>query len=105
MQDISLTAIEFKLLIYLARHPNKVFTRDDILDTVWGKSLHVYPRSVDTHISKLRKKLESQANLIESVHGSGYRFKIPSTAQKQNNIAARMGEQSSATEQLPSMSL
>lgn len=74
-EEIHLTSIEFKLLILLASHPHRVFSRDDILDAVWGQSLYVYPRSVDTHISKLRKKLGPGAKFIESVHGSGYRFR------------------------------
>lgn len=72
--SIDLTALEFKLLTYLASRPGDVFSRDDILSKVWGDNLHVYPRSVDTHISKLRKKLGEASDAIRSVHGTGYRF-------------------------------
>ncbi|MES2857507.1 MAG: response regulator transcription factor, partial [Bdellovibrionota bacterium] len=72
--ELDLTPLEFKLLLLLANKPNHVFSRDEILNTVWGESIHVYSRSVDTHISKLRKKLDSYSGLIESVHGSGYRI-------------------------------
>lgn len=74
--DVDLTPIEFKLLLFLCKEINKVYSRDEILNSVWGESIHVYARSVDTHISKLRKKLGSKAGYIESVHGSGYRFTI-----------------------------
>lgn len=76
--EIDLTPIEFKLLVYLAKEPNKVFTRDDILNSVWGEDVHVFSRSVDTHISKLRKKLGMKADCIQSVHGTGYKFAVDS---------------------------
>ena len=72
--QIELTPIEFKLLLFLARKPNHVFTREEVLNAVWGQNIFVYARSVDTHISKLRKKLGDHARYIQSVHGSGYRF-------------------------------
>ena len=71
-----MTPIEFKLLTLLLSAPNRVFSRDEILDVIWGKNLHVYSRSVDTHISKLRKKLSPDANYIESVHGTGYKLRL-----------------------------
>lgn len=74
--DIDLTPIEFKLLLFLSKELNKVYSRDEILNSVWGESIHVYSRSVDTHISKLRKKLGAKSDYIESVHGSGYRFVV-----------------------------
>jgi DNA-binding response OmpR family regulator len=72
--QIELTPIEFKLLLFLARKPNHVFTREEVLNAVWGQNVYVYSRSVDTHISKLRKKLGDHSHYIQSVHGSGYRF-------------------------------
>jgi two-component system phosphate regulon response regulator PhoB len=51
-----------------------VIERDTILNDIWGEDVHVYSRSVDTHVSKLRKKLESVSVIIESVHGAGYKF-------------------------------
>lgn len=75
-QDIKvdLTALEFKLLSYLANRPHEVIHRDEILDQLWGTDVHVYARSVDTHISKLRKKLGLASNSIQSIHGTGYKF-------------------------------
>ncbi len=71
---IDLTALEFKLLMYFASRPGVVIPRDQILNDIWGEDIHVYHRSVDTHVSKLRKKLGPVAYVIESVHGSGYKF-------------------------------
>ena len=71
---IDLTALEFKLLALFAKQPEAVISRDDILNEIWGEDVHVYSRSVDTHVSKLRKKLAARSDLIESVHGTGYKF-------------------------------
>lgn len=74
MKDVDLTPIEFKILHYLVEEPGKACDREDILNKVWGKDIYVYHRSVDTHVSKLRKKLGPKGDLIRSVHGTGYRF-------------------------------
>lgn len=73
-EKIKLTAIEFKILMLLAHKPNVVIARDEILNAVWGRDIFVDSRSVDTHVSKLRKKLLGVSHLIQSVHGSGYKF-------------------------------
>jgi DNA-binding response OmpR family regulator len=73
-QKIELTAIEFKLLLLLANQPFEVISRDQFLSSIWGDDVHVYSRSVDTHISKLKKKLGPAATTIEAVHGVGYKF-------------------------------
>jgi DNA-binding response OmpR family regulator len=73
-QALDLTPIEYKLLANLMSEPGRVFSRDELLDSIWGKNIHVYSRSVDTHISKLRKKLGERSEMIESVHGTGYRL-------------------------------
>jgi two-component system alkaline phosphatase synthesis response regulator PhoP len=73
-RELGLTPREFKILLMLAAKPNSVLSREEILNTAWGENIHVYNRSVDTHISKLRKKLGSKADYIQSAHGSGYRF-------------------------------
>lgn len=78
-ERIELTPIEFKILLMLTKTPGKVFSRDEILSHVWGENIHVYTRSVDTHVSKLRKKIAPFSNYIQSVHGSGYRFHIDKT--------------------------
>jgi two-component system alkaline phosphatase synthesis response regulator PhoP len=85
--EIDLTPIEFKILLHLSKDTGKVSSRDEILNSVWGDSINVVNRSVDTHMSKLRKKLGSRANLITSVHGAGYRF-VPNMAQNRSNFEA-----------------
>ena len=66
---------EFEILAYLAANPGKVFHRDKILSDVWGADIFVVERTVDVHIRKIREKLGSHAELIETIKGVGYRFK------------------------------
>ncbi|AEG61518.1 response regulator transcription factor [Desulforamulus ruminis] len=73
-----LTPKEFELLRYLARHPGKVFTRDFLLEQIWGYDFAGDSRTVDVHIRHIRQKLEQIAGapqFIETVRGVGYRFK------------------------------
>lgn len=72
---VSLTATEFGILHLLIKHPGWVWTRDQIIENVRGDNYPVTDRSVDVHITSLRKKLGSAGNSIETVHGVGYRFK------------------------------
>lgn len=74
IKKLDLTALEFKLLLYFASRPGIVIARDEILNDIWGEDIHVYQRSVDTHVSKLRKKLGAVSHILESIHGSGYKF-------------------------------
>jgi two-component system phosphate regulon response regulator PhoB len=74
-QEASLTATEFRLLAELIRNLGKVLTRDQLLDKVWGYQFDGYARTVDTHIRRLRQKLGSYAEWIETVRGVGYRFR------------------------------
>jgi len=64
---------EFELLHFLARHPGKVFSRQELLDQVWGPDVYVVDRTVDVHVRKIREKLGD--DYIETVKGVGYRFK------------------------------
>ena len=73
----TLTAKEFDLLYWLARHPRQVFTRDQLLDQVWGLTEYIDPSTVTVHIRRLREKLEidpSNPHLIQTVWGVGYKF-------------------------------
>ena len=63
---------EFELLYYLASHPDRVFTRAEILDAVWGPDVYVVDRTVDVHVRKIREKLGSE--YIETVKGVGYKL-------------------------------
>ena len=74
------TATEFRLLDYLARHPGRVFSRDHLLDAVWGDARFVTPRSVDVYVSRIREKIEvdpENPRHLKTVRGAGYRFEIP----------------------------
>lgn len=64
---------EFELLYFLASHPGKVFSRQELLDEVWGPDVYVVDRTVDVHVRKIREKIGSE--YIETVKGVGYRFK------------------------------
>lgn len=70
-----LTAGEFRLLHFLARHPGWVFTRDQIINAVRGEDYPVTERSVDVNVVSLRKKLGENGKLIETVRGVGYRMR------------------------------
>ncbi len=65
---------EFELLYFLAKHPNKVFNRDELLEKVWGVDVYVVERTVDVHIRKLREKIPEQ--YIKTLKGVGYMFSI-----------------------------
>lgn len=72
---LELTVTEFNLLIDLVQNKGRVRTRDQLLDRVWGYQFEGYHRTVDTHIRRLRQKLGTLADDIETVRGIGYRFK------------------------------
>ena len=77
---VSTTATEFRLLDYLARHPARVFSRDQLLDAVWGDARFVTPRSVDVYVRRIREKIEADPETpryLKTMRGAGYRFEIP----------------------------
>lgn len=77
-QAVELTAKEFDLLLYFARHPGRVFSRGQLLDQVWGYSHNGYEHTVNSHINRLRGKIETnpeRSQYIETVWGVGYRFR------------------------------
>ncbi len=76
-EEKALTATEFDLLWVLARHPRQVFTRDQLLDLVWGLAEYIDPSTVTVHVRRLREKIEpdpSNPRYIQTVWGVGYRF-------------------------------
>lgn len=76
-REIRTTTLEFRLLEYMARHQGKVFTRDALLDAVWGDLQFVTPRSVDACIRRIRRKIESDANspqFLRTIRGIGYKL-------------------------------
>ncbi len=76
-REISLTPIEYDLLVALASHPRQVFSRDKLLNDVWGYDYYGDPRTVDTHVKNLREKLGDLCRVIATVWGVGYRFEPP----------------------------
>ncbi|MCG8383724.1 MAG: response regulator transcription factor [Gammaproteobacteria bacterium] len=80
-QTLELTATEFELLCFFAEHPNVVFKRSELLDRVWGYHHQGYEHTVNSHINRLRSKLEvdpSSPQYIHTVWGVGYRFQLVS---------------------------
>ena len=74
---LTLSTLEFRLIYYLAARPNRVFTRDQLLDAVWGTDRFVTPRSVDVYIRRLREKIETDPENpvhLKTVRGAGYLF-------------------------------
>jgi DNA-binding response OmpR family regulator len=72
---VSLTASEFRLLHFLANHPGQVFSRSELIDGAMGRDISVVDRTVDVHITGLRKKLGDCGEWVETVRGFGYRFR------------------------------
>lgn len=72
--EIELTALEFRLLVTLYDRRNRVQSRSALLDDVWGIQADITTRTVDTHVKRLREKLEGARDYVETVRGVGYRF-------------------------------
>jgi two-component system alkaline phosphatase synthesis response regulator PhoP len=73
-QDVTFPKKEFEVLLFLVRHPDRVISREVLLNEIWGRDVVVIDRTVDVHIRKIREKLGRHASLIETVKGVGYRF-------------------------------
>jgi two-component system alkaline phosphatase synthesis response regulator PhoP len=71
-REVSLPKKEFELLYFLAQNPNKVFSREDLLQNIWGSDVYVLARTVDVHIRKVREKIGD--DYITTVKGVGYKF-------------------------------
>lgn len=67
---------EFQLLYFLASNPGKVMNRDTLLKEIWGNDVFVVDRTIDVHIRKIREKLGKHSEIIETIKGVGYRFKL-----------------------------
>jgi two-component system, OmpR family, alkaline phosphatase synthesis response regulator PhoP len=74
-ESIVLTATEFRMLQFFAMHPGRVFSRSELIDGVLGRDVVVEDRTIDVHITGLRKKLGECGDWIETVRGFGYRFR------------------------------
>ena len=76
-REISLTSTEFNLLEYFLTHPGRAYSRDQLLEAVWGEQRYVTPRTVDVHVRRLREQIEDQPDApryLTTVRGFGYRF-------------------------------
>lgn len=76
-QHVDLTATEFELLVFLAQHPNQVFSRAQLLESVWGYHHSGYEHTVNSHINRLRAKIEANVTrplIIQTVWGVGYKL-------------------------------
>jgi two-component system phosphate regulon response regulator PhoB len=73
-EQVSLTALEFKLLRQLVDRRGRVQSRDQLLSDVWGYSSDVTTRTVDTHIKRLREKLGGMGKYVQTIRGVGYKF-------------------------------
>ena len=75
-EPVHLGPTEYRLLHFFVSHPERVYTREQVLDRVWGQNVYVEERTVDVHIRRLRKALEpfGYADMIQTVRGTGYRF-------------------------------
>ena len=74
-EEVGLTRTEFDLLLFFLRHPNRIYSREEIITQVWGDDVVVTNRTIDTNITRLRKKLGEYGNNITTRQGFGYGFK------------------------------
>ncbi len=75
-RTVSLGPTEFRMLEFFMTHPERVYSRDQLLDRIWGGNVYVDERTIDVHIRRLRKALEEHGcdRLVQTVRGAGYRF-------------------------------
>ncbi|MDH8701335.1 DNA-binding response OmpR family regulator [Dysgonomonadaceae bacterium PH5-43] len=75
-KTVTLTRTEFEILEFLIKHQGRIFSREEIIDRIWEKAPYITERTVDVHITRLRKKLGDHSSLISNRSGYGYRFDI-----------------------------
>jgi len=75
-EKIVLTKTEFELLVLLAQKPDRVFSREDIINKIWSETPYITERTIDVHIARLRKKLGNYSEMISNRSGFGYRFLV-----------------------------
>lgn len=76
LKEVNFTHIEFEILVLMVRNPYKVFTREELLDKIWGYDFPGNTRAVDIHIKRIRKKLLHHEEAIKTIYGVGYRFEV-----------------------------
>ncbi|MCZ2103867.1 MAG: phosphate regulon transcriptional regulator PhoB [Comamonadaceae bacterium] len=82
-EPLQLGPTEFRLLRYLMRHPERVHSRAQLLDKIWGDHVFIEERTVDVHVKRLREALGAAAAMVETVRGAGYRFTVQSSPQNE----------------------
>lgn len=82
-QPLKAGPTEFKLLHFLMKHPERVHSRSQLLDRVWGDHVFIEERTVDVHVKRLREALGAAGSMIETVRGAGYRFTAQPESLKQ----------------------
>jgi DNA-binding response OmpR family regulator len=89
IKDLRLTRLEFKLLTKFLKSPDRVFSREYLIENVWGDATNVTDRTVDTHVAHLRKKLIHAGVRIETITGEGYRLTsdLPKSPSPDANLA------------------
>jgi len=77
-KQLEVSPTEFRLMHFFMTHPNKVYSRTQLLDQVWGRSVYIEERTIDVHIRRLRRILEQygREDLVQTVRGFGYRFSL-----------------------------
>ena len=76
-ESVLLTKTEFEILKLLIEHQERIFSREEIISRVWEETPYITERTVDVHITRLRKKMKSYSTLISNRSGYGYRFNLP----------------------------
>jgi two-component system phosphate regulon response regulator PhoB len=79
-KPVTLTATEFRILHFLASKPGRVLSRDDIIDAALGRDANVFDRTIDVHITAIRRKLGRGSDQIETIRGFGYKFRDTAAA-------------------------
>lgn len=81
-RPLHLGPTEFRLLEFFLRHPKRVFSREDVLNAVWGRDIHVEPRTVDVHIRRLRKAINApgEIDIVRTVRAAGYALDLEDIA-------------------------
>jgi two-component system phosphate regulon response regulator PhoB len=77
-KQLEVSPTEFRLMLFFMTHPDKVYSRTQLLDQVWGRSVYIEERTIDVHIRRLRKILAeyNREDLVQTVRGFGYRFSL-----------------------------
>lgn len=77
-KQLEVSPTEFRLMLFFMTHPDKVYSRSQLLDQVWGRSVYIEERTIDVHIRRLRKILGEygKEDLVQTVRGFGYRFSL-----------------------------